>query len=106
METSKEDIHHGLCYTNNQLFSINKNATIVNWNINSGKKINNVDVKLCPGVYSLLAMNKDVIVALHLEKKDFILLSTKLELLFTYKARFKEVHHCCVSPCNKYVAIV
>lgn len=104
LETTKDDIFHGLCFTNNQLFSINKNAHVHCWN--NGKKVATAEVKFCHGVYSLLGVNKDAIVALHTEKKDFVLLSTKLETLFTYKARVKQVIHCCVSPCKKIIAVV
>lgn len=57
LSSSKDDIHHGLCYTNNQLFSISKNAVVTSWNLATGTKSKTYEVKFCPGVYSLRAMN-------------------------------------------------
>jgi len=89
LSSSKDDIHHGLCYSNNHLFSINKNAIVTSWNILTGTKIKTTEVKFCPGVYSLQLMNPEIIIAEHKEKKDFILLNINLENQFFYKARVK-----------------
>ncbi|CAD8125252.1 unnamed protein product [Paramecium sonneborni] len=106
LNSSKDDIHHGLCYTNNQLFSISKNAIVTSWNIILGTKIKTFEVKFCPGVYSLITMNQEIIIAEHKVKKDFILLNTNLEKQFFYKARVKQVLHCCSSPNQQFLAVV
>ncbi|CAK82780.1 unnamed protein product (macronuclear) [Paramecium tetraurelia] len=87
LSSSKDDIHHGLCYSNNHLFSINKSAVVTSWNIQTGTKIKTAEVKFCPGVYSLQLMNPEIIVAEHKDKKDFILLNNNLEKQFFYKAQ-------------------
>ncbi|CAD8188501.1 unnamed protein product [Paramecium pentaurelia] len=106
LNSSKDDIHHGLCYTNNQLFSISKNAVVTSWNIVLGTKIKTFEVKFCPGVYSLIKMNQEIIIAEHKVKKDFIILNTNLEKQFFYKARVKQVLHCCSSPNQQFLAVV
>ncbi|CAD8183561.1 unnamed protein product [Paramecium pentaurelia] len=106
LNSSKDDIHHGLCYSNNHLFSINKNAIVTSWNILTGTKIKTTEVKFCPGVYSLQLMNPEIIIAEHKEKKDFILLNINLENQFFYKARVKQVLHCCSSPNGQFIALI
>ncbi|CAD8157837.1 unnamed protein product [Paramecium octaurelia] len=106
LSSSKDDIHHGLCYSNNHLFSINKSAVVTSWNIQTGTKIKTAEVKFCPGVYSLQLMNPEIIIAEHKDKKDFILLNTNLEKQFFYKARVKQVLHCCSSPNGQFIALI
>ncbi|CAD8083195.1 unnamed protein product [Paramecium primaurelia] len=106
LSSSKDDIHHGLCYSNNHLFSINKNAIVTSWNIQTGNKIKTVEVKFCPGVYSLQQINPEIIIAEHKDKKDFILLNTNLDKQFFYKARVKQILHCCSSPNGEFIALV
>lgn len=36
LESLKEDVHHGICMTNGELFSINKNSVITKWNLATG----------------------------------------------------------------------
>lgn len=36
LESSKDEIHHGICMTNGELFSINKNSTVSRWNLATG----------------------------------------------------------------------
>lgn len=71
MNSSEDDFHHGLCFSNNHLFSINKNAIVTSWNIQTGTKLKTTEVKFCPGVYSLQWMNPNIILVEHKDKKRF-----------------------------------